>query len=46
MPYRFSDAAAGPARGVPEAGEDTGDVLREWTGRAELSRVDTTSSSS
>jgi CoA:oxalate CoA-transferase len=36
MPYRFSDAASGPARGVPEAGEHTADVLREWTGRAEL----------
>ncbi len=36
MPYRFSDAASGPARGVPEAGEHTGDVLREWTGAAEL----------
>ena len=39
MPYRFSDAASGPARGVPEPGEHTGDVLREWTGRAELPRV-------
>jgi CoA:oxalate CoA-transferase len=36
MPYRFSDAASGPARGVPEPGEHTADVLREWTGRAEL----------
>jgi CoA:oxalate CoA-transferase len=36
MPYRFSAAASGPARGVPEAGEDTADVLREWTGRTEL----------
>jgi crotonobetainyl-CoA:carnitine CoA-transferase CaiB-like acyl-CoA transferase len=46
MPYRFSDAASGPPRGVPEAGEDTADVLREWTGRAELPRVDITSWSS
>jgi CoA:oxalate CoA-transferase len=37
MPYRFSDAASGPARGVPEAGEHTADVLRDWTGRAGLS---------
>ena len=36
MPYRFSDAASGPARGVPETGEDTADVLAEWTGRTEL----------
>ena len=36
MPYRFSDAIAGPARGVPETGEHTADVLREWTGRADL----------
>jgi CoA:oxalate CoA-transferase len=35
MPYRFSAAASGPARGVPEAGEHTADVLRDWTGRAE-----------
>ena len=32
MPYRFSDAASGPVRGVPEAGEHTEDVLRDWTG--------------
>ena len=36
MPYRFSDAACGPARGVPETGEHTADVLAEWTGRTEL----------
>jgi CoA:oxalate CoA-transferase len=36
MPYRFSDAASGPARGVPQTGEHTKDVLREWTGRADL----------
>jgi len=35
MPYRFSDAASGPVRGVPEAGEHTEDVLRDWTGRAD-----------
>ena len=33
MPYRFSDAASGPVRGVPEPGEHTDDVLRDWTGR-------------
>jgi len=33
MPYRFSDAASGPARGVPETGEHTGEVLREWAAR-------------
>ena len=31
MPYRFSDAASGPVRGVPEPGEHTDDVLRDWT---------------
>ncbi len=36
MPYRFSDAIAGPVRGVPETGEHTADVLRDWTGRADL----------
>ena len=36
MPYRFSDAASGPVRGVPEPGEHTEDVLRDWTGRADL----------
>jgi CoA:oxalate CoA-transferase len=36
MPYRFSDAISGPARGVPETGEHTADVLRDWTGRADL----------
>ena len=36
MPYRFSDAESGPARGVPQTGEHTKDVLREWTGRADL----------
>jgi CoA:oxalate CoA-transferase len=35
MPYRFSAAASGPARGVPETGEHTADVLAEWTGRTE-----------
>jgi CoA:oxalate CoA-transferase len=39
MPYRFSDAVSGPVRGVPETGEHTTDVLREWTGRADLPRV-------
>jgi crotonobetainyl-CoA:carnitine CoA-transferase CaiB-like acyl-CoA transferase len=33
MPYRFSDAASGPARGVPEPGEHTEAVLRDWTPR-------------
>src|SRR4029077_12758613 len=28
MPYRFSDAASGPVRGVPEPGEHTDDILR------------------
>ena len=36
MPYRFSAAESGPARGVPETGEHTSDVLAEWTGRTEL----------
>src|SRR5208282_904654 len=36
MPYRFSDAISGPVRGVPETGEHTADVLRDWTGRADL----------
>ena len=31
MPYRFSDAASGPLRGVPEPGEHTADILRDWT---------------
>jgi len=31
MPYRFSGAASGPVRGVPETGEHTDDVLRDWT---------------
>ena len=35
MPYRFSDAASGPVRGVPEPGEHTDDVLRDWTGHAD-----------
>jgi len=35
MPYRFSDAASGPVRGVPEPGEHTEDILRDWTGRAD-----------
>jgi crotonobetainyl-CoA:carnitine CoA-transferase CaiB-like acyl-CoA transferase len=33
MPYRFSDAVSGPVRGVPEPGEHTDDVLRDWTAR-------------
>jgi crotonobetainyl-CoA:carnitine CoA-transferase CaiB-like acyl-CoA transferase len=33
MPYRFSDAASGPARGVPEPGEHTDAILRDWTAR-------------
>jgi crotonobetainyl-CoA:carnitine CoA-transferase CaiB-like acyl-CoA transferase len=41
MPYRFSGASSGPPRGVPEPGEHTDAVLRDWTGRAELARVDT-----
>jgi crotonobetainyl-CoA:carnitine CoA-transferase CaiB-like acyl-CoA transferase len=41
MPYRFSDAASGPLRGVPEPGEHTDDILRDWTGRPVLPRVDT-----
>jgi crotonobetainyl-CoA:carnitine CoA-transferase CaiB-like acyl-CoA transferase len=36
MPYRFSDAASGPARGVPEPGEHTDAVLRDWTAPADL----------
>ena len=36
MPYRFSDAASGPVRGVPEPGEHTDDVLRDWTTPADL----------
>jgi crotonobetainyl-CoA:carnitine CoA-transferase CaiB-like acyl-CoA transferase len=35
MPYRFSDAASGPVRGVPEPGEHTDDILRDWTPRAD-----------
>ena len=31
MPYRFSEAASGPVRGVPEPGEHTDAVLRDWT---------------
>jgi crotonobetainyl-CoA:carnitine CoA-transferase CaiB-like acyl-CoA transferase len=31
MPYRFSDATSGPVRGVPEPGEHTEDILRDWT---------------
>ena len=34
MPYRFSDAEAGPLRGAPSLGEHTQDVLEEWTGHA------------
>ena len=36
MPYRFSGASSGPARGVPEPGEHTDAVLRDWTGGPEL----------
>ena len=36
MPYRFSDAASGPVRGVPEPGEHTDAVLRDWTRRTGL----------
>ena len=35
MPYRFSDADAGPVRGAPATGEHTRDVLAEWTGHPE-----------
>ena len=38
MPYRFSDAASGPVRGVPEPGEHTDAVLRDWTTLADLPR--------
>ena len=31
MPYRFSDARSGPVRGVPEPGEHTDEILRDWT---------------
>jgi crotonobetainyl-CoA:carnitine CoA-transferase CaiB-like acyl-CoA transferase len=31
MPYRFSGASSGPPRGVPEPGEHTEAVLRDWT---------------
>ncbi|MFI6093619.1 CaiB/BaiF CoA transferase family protein [Streptomyces sp. NPDC051218] len=30
MPYRFSAATSGPARGVPASGEHTQEVLAEW----------------
>jgi CoA:oxalate CoA-transferase len=33
MPYRFSDATSGPVRGVPEPGEHTDSILRDWTAR-------------
>ena len=33
MPYRFSDAQSGPVRGVPEPGEHSEDILRDWTSR-------------
>ena len=36
MPYRFSDAASGPVRGVPEPGEHTDAILRDWTRRPDL----------
>jgi crotonobetainyl-CoA:carnitine CoA-transferase CaiB-like acyl-CoA transferase len=35
MPYRFSDAASGPVRGVPEPGEHTDAILRDWTRRTD-----------
>ena len=36
MPYRFSAATSGPVRGVPEPGEHTEDILRDWTTSADL----------
>jgi hypothetical protein len=36
MPYRFSAAASGPVRGVPEPGEHTDDILRDWTRHGQL----------
>jgi crotonobetainyl-CoA:carnitine CoA-transferase CaiB-like acyl-CoA transferase len=36
MPYRFSGSASGPVRGVPEPGEHTDDILRDWTAPADL----------
>jgi hypothetical protein len=36
MPYRFSDATSGPVRGVPEPGEHTEDILRDWTSPPDL----------
>ncbi len=36
MPYRFSDAASGPVRGVPEPGEHTDAILRDWTRRPKV----------
>jgi CoA:oxalate CoA-transferase len=36
MPYRFSGASSGPPRGVPEPGEHTDAVLRDWTSGPEL----------
>ena len=36
MPYRFSDAVSGPVRGVPEPGEHTGAILRDWTSHPDL----------
>jgi crotonobetainyl-CoA:carnitine CoA-transferase CaiB-like acyl-CoA transferase/predicted dithiol-disulfide oxidoreductase (DUF899 family) len=38
MPYRFSDAASGPVRGVPEPGEHSDAILRDWTTPADLPR--------
>jgi CoA:oxalate CoA-transferase len=35
MPYRFSAAASGPVRGVPEPGEHTDDNLRDWIHRVD-----------
>jgi hypothetical protein len=36
MPYRFSDAVSGPVRGVPEPGEHTDAILRDWTAHPDL----------
>ncbi len=35
MPARFSDAASGPGRGVPEPGAHTDAILRDWTRRTD-----------
>jgi hypothetical protein len=36
IPSQFSAAASGPVRGVPEPGEHTDDILRDWTPRGRL----------